>query len=98
MFSSCFKITKTCKEIKCIVKIVYPEWQAHIMLVKLKGFIFSEGVLTDIFFCKCNAVKRNINTSYGKTFFCKYAAVSTATTGNIQHIAAGSRFQVINEC
>src|ERR1700741_3158747 len=91
MFSSCFKVPETGKEIKRIIIIVYPERQTHIMLVKLKVFILE-------FFSKRNAVKRNINAGYIKTFFCKDAAVPATSTGNVQHITAGSRLQVINEC
>src|SRR6187402_803034 len=91
MFSSCFKISKAGKEIESMIKIVYPEWQSHIMLVKFKIFILD-------FFCKRNAGKRNINTSYIKTFFSEEAAVTSTSTGNVQHITGGSRLQVIDKC
>src|SRR6185436_1743060 len=91
MFPSCFKISKAGKEVESIIKIVYPERQTHIMLVKLEIFILK-------FFCKCNAVKRNINTCYVKTFFCKNAAMPATTAGNIQHITSGSRLKVVDQC
>jgi hypothetical protein len=84
MFPPCFEISKAGEEVESMIKIVYPERQTHIMLVKLKIFIL-------IFLCKENAVKRNINACYSKTFFCKNAAMPAPTAGNIQHITSWQR-------
>src|SRR5687768_3126634 len=36
MLPPCFEIAKTGKEIKNIIKIISPEWQAHVMFEKIE--------------------------------------------------------------
>src|SRR5688572_20137029 len=51
MFPGCFKISKACKEVKCVVEVIYPEGQSHIMAIEVQvwRFIFQsfrDAVLT----------------------------------------------------
>src|SRR5687767_12480620 len=77
MFSSGLEITKAGKKIKSIIKIINPERQAHVMLVKFKIFLFiSPGIN--------NTRRGNINTGNKKSFLSKNPAVASTTTGDIQ--------------
>ena len=84
------EITKAGEKVKCIIKIIAPRRKPHIMQIEMKISFFK--LLSVI-----NTIGRNVNSSNIKPKRGKRFTVAPLAAGHVQHHAAGSRLQMLNQ-
>src|SRR5687768_13214146 len=90
MLPPCSEISKTGEEIKCVIKIIYPERQPHVMYKEFKIIGFKLFSFPDTVF-------RKVNACYLKPLARQLDGMPSFSTGHIKHFTVLRRLQVIYE-